>query len=380
MLTLVHQLYQAQFQKMDTLIKTLEAQAFDEASQQIDQAFADLATIENSAERLQARLFWDALDSRLQTLLPDRVSSGKAALQRDGETNLYLLEDAGQQIKMFDLLAKKFPLVSYAQEIANTTFMEHTKDASDVVFLDIGMGTGQQVANLLRAYQTRGLPLKKMTVLGIEPSANSLAEAEQRLQQLASDTNLVIDFWSLPKTMEQVTDADWVLVESKIQQSASPLLVNASFALHHVKPITLRTSLLARIKALLPTVFIMIEPYANFITNDLPERFQNAWQHYGLVFQAIDGIDATIVEKSALKDVFFGREIQDVLAVTGRTEQFETAEMWLNRHQEIGFKPIRLPILPTPAHAQSLFMPEERTGYIGLNVQQQPVVAIMGVH
>ena len=106
---------------------------------------------------------------------------------------------------------------------------------------------------------------------------------------------------------------DWQMIETLCQTPNTCLLIYAGFALHHIRPVSSRTGILEKLKALNPQVFVMIEPYSDHICLDLKQRFLNAWHHYGLTFQAIDRIEAPQEEKQTVKTIFFGNEIQDVL-------------------------------------------------------------------
>jgi len=122
----------------------------------------------------------------------------------------------------------------------------------------------------------------------------------------------------------------------------------------------------------------LIEPYADFLTGDLGRRFTHAWHHYGLVFRAIDQIDAIQEDKNALKSLFFRREIQDVLSDDAyRVEQFETGEMWISRLQESAFqlRPVpaeetRIPNCPSVSF-------ERHEQYWTVNVDGYPILSII---
>ena len=105
--------------------------------------------------------------------------------------NLYLLpQDQGKLIKAFNFMGEKFPLVYLAHRHSMTLLENQMQDQEHVVLMDIGIGTAQQEVNILKHLMlTQKLP-KKLSIIGIEPSANSLAQAETRLTDFANSNHI----------------------------------------------------------------------------------------------------------------------------------------------------------------------------------------------
>lgn len=360
MKTIAHQIYPRQFQQVERIVATIQNNDLPLARQMLEHCMTDLHAILELAERLQMELFLKALQVRLDDSL--------------SVSNLYLVPDQGQQIRMFNLMAEKFPVVRKAQEIANGLLLDAVPGVEEFVLLDIGMGTGQQAEQMLRLAHARKLPLRRVVLIGIEPSRESLQTAEARFHQLARELDLELSVIGLHKTAEQMSLSDW----ERIRQAGleRPLLVNASFALHHTRQES-RDSLFVYLRALLPEVFVMIEPYGDYLTEDLGARFRHAWHHYGLTFRAIDTIDASPEEINEVKRIFFGRELPDVMAAQDRVEQYETAEMWIERVKAVGFAPFD--IAPPPGgDFNPLIQLAARPDYLGFTVNNHPIVAVIG--
>ena len=139
--------------------------------------------------------------------------------------------------------------------------------------------------------------------------------------------------------------------------------------------------MLEKLKQLQPKLFVLIEPYSDHVCPDLLQRFKNAWFHYGLTFQAIDQVEASQEEKQMVKAIFFGREIQDVLGHNeNRAEQMETAEMWLTKLKTVGFRPqpVSLDGLQV-GHLPPQITMTHHSDYVGLNVDRNPIVAVIAV-
>lgn len=352
--SVVEVLQQGDLQQVQTLLQQLKSRQPDS----------------DSAAAVQQGFFLEALSKRIS----EKSTESK---------NLYLQGDQGQQIKMFNFMAEKFPVVKYAQEIANQTIISQLNEnqpTESLTIIDIGIGTGQQVVNLIeKIYQENGL-LIPVTIVGIEPAQDSLETARKRIEGLSEAYPGKLSFVGIHKTFEALNEEDWLRITHLVEETRSRVCINASFALHHIQPVHLRQALFSRLKELNPLAFVLIEPYADYITPDLSTRFNNAWHHYGLTFKAIDSIDAPTEEKNAVKRVFFGREIQDVLAHdNARVEQFETAEMWLDKLKSVGFTPLDLGNALRLESCHPLINISLRADYLGLDVEGHPIVAVMAV-
>ena len=362
MMTIATEIYPDEHQRLERIVSAIQASQLAEAAQLAEDLERRLPDIASPPQKLQVELFLKALRSRL-----NHTETG----------NLYLVPDEGQQMRMFNFMAEKFPVVRVSQEIANSLFVSVIpQDATAVTLLDIGIGTGQQMAALIQQIVQQHPQVKKMTLIGIEPSGDSLKKAEAKTKEVASTHGVTLTFVGLERTVEQLMPADWQTLAELRRSSREPFLVNASFALHHVQPIEFRTTLFQRLKALAPTRIVLIEPYADYTTSDLLARFQHAWHHYGLTFRAIDTIEADEAEKSTVKQVFFGREMVDVLSEGERVEQFETGEMWAKHLTEAGFE--IQPIEPTNLPAFNAVMTvESHPTYLGFTVNRHPIVAVL---
>lgn len=327
MRTIAPHIHSEHYWKLKNAIAALEAGEKKRAERLTERIKSALQTFQLSPDEMQALIFTEALIKRLDDHSPE-------------VGNLYL--DKGQhQIEMFDLMAIKFPVVKLAQDIVNTVHAVESQTEKNIIILDIGIGSGQQIARLLERISEANL--EKLTVIGIEPAVESLLAAQKLLEETCREKPVAFEFIAIPKVIEELTMQDWFNLSQRIRDINGKLLINASFALHHVRPAGLRPYILHWLKRLNPAVFTLIEPYADFLTTNLVERFDNAWHHYGLTFDAIDKIDASQEEKNALKNFFFSQEVRDVLAIDERrTEQMETAEMWFQRVGNVGFKPYPL--------------------------------------
>lgn len=361
MFTTSNEIYPEAYFQLKAILAAIVSDELEKAQHLLVKTEQGLVKIQSLPQKLQLELFINAMRARLEHVEAE---------------NLYLVLDEGQQIRLFNFMVEKFPIVYLSQEIAKNIFFAQLAGETGAVILDIGIGNGQQMARLIQQALRHYPQLKQLNILGIEPSLGSLQQAEARFATLAEQTGASISLTAIHKTVEQLDSADWVLLEEAIGKSGGKFLVNASFALHHVDPIAFRTEFFKRLKALKPSVVVLIEPYADYTSEDLLIRFENAWHHYGVTFRAIDTIDADEKEKSAVKRLFFGREMIDVLGERNRGEQYETAETWVQRLVDAGFaiSPVKSDLVE---NFNSVISIDQSKPYFGFNVSGHPIVAVI---
>jgi hypothetical protein len=294
-------------------------------------------------------------------------------------SNLYLKDYELPQIELFNLMANKFPFVKEAGRLANTLLAEALKGHEEALLMDIGIGSGQQIAALLRLMEDKGQLPRKLTVIGVEPAAASLRAAELTVRNVAAAVGVELEFIPVGKCLEDLNDAEW----AALRALQGPLVINEAFSLHHVATCPargdLKDAVLRRVRSLQPAAFVLSEPHSDHHTKELSARFANCWRHFGLAFSAIDQLDISQLEKNSIKTHFFSREIEDILGNDEfcRVERHETAAMWMGRLRRAGFTVQE----PSPQAAQQ---PSEgitsvslRDGYLGLDFGHQTLVAVI---
>jgi hypothetical protein len=371
-----HNIYTKHYQAIQEVIGQIEKGDYDQALHSINALIGTLPVIPETPDQTQLLFFAEGLRKRLD---PEAEEVG----------NLYLIpNDAGQQIKMFNLMAEKFPLVRLSQEMINRACLDWAgldrtgrrtgQNQTEITILDIGIGMGQQIVRMLELVFARKIPLQTITIIGIEPAAASLKLAEESLLALAKKHEVELIFQGFPQSVEDLTELEWFKLSNILAQSKGKLIINCSFALHHIRPPSLRTALFSRLKQYAPALLTLIEPYADCVTPDLSVRFDQAWRHYGLVFHAIDRIDASQEDKNRIKRLFFFPEIQDVMSEEHhRIEQFETGEMWISRLEDAGFEtiPLEHPTLQMPN--DTFFTISQHARYMSMDVKGYPLLSLI---
>ena len=312
----------------------------------------------------------DTDSQKLLTTLYIKALNKKINSEFIGE-NIYLGKYEISQIQLFNILIEKFPFVKFSQQITNNAIVAEMKDCAEVTLVDIGIGQGTQVMDIIE--RSKALPnLKKLHVVGIEPFEDALNMARENILALNGNLPFEISFTAIYDFVENV---DF----SKMDNLGGKIIVNASLALHHIQSEQLRSETIAKLKALNPDAFILIEPNVNHYEPDFFARFQSSYKHFYHIFQVIDRIEnISNDDKNALK-LFFGREIEDVIGKDekDRFEKHEPATHWIERLKAQNFS-IKTDFLQSPVTAgcgvEINYHPE---GFLGFTHKDETVLAII---
>lgn len=253
-----------------------------------------------------------------------------------GQSNehIYVQQFEIPQIRLFELLIQQLPLAALTQKCANALLVEGLKNQTNPVLIDIGIGTGMQIVNVLQLLaQQPDCWVKQITVVGIEPFTDAVQAAEKNFAELQLPFQVL--FTSFIGFVEKMTLAE---IQALLPIHYDALVVNASFALHHIQQAAQREAVFGYIRDLSPKAFVLSEPISDHFEPHYATRFHNAVNHYGLVFEVIDSLAITNKEKAALK-LFFSREIDDVLGHTEdvRVEKQYATHQWLELFKTTGF-------------------------------------------
>lgn len=345
------------YETLNDFMKT--APHFDgQSKQEIESFFADcMEGMDTDSEKLLATLFIKALNKKINS-------------ESIGE-NIYLGKYEISQIQLFDILIDKFPFVKFSQHITNTAIVEDLKDCREATIMDIGIGLGTQVLNMIEKAKSLD-SLEKLHVVGIEPFGDALAKAEASILGCNGKVPFEITFTGIHNSVENV---DF----SSIPVSGEKFVVNASLALHHIQSGQQRREIIAKVKSLNPRAFVLIEPNVNHYETDFYRRFQNCYKHFHSIFQVIDRIEnISNNDKNALK-LFFGREIEDVIGKEekDRFEKHEPATHWIERLKESNFS-IKNDFLKSPVEAGcGVEIAYHKEGFLGFTHGDETVLAVI---
>ncbi|WP_257451510.1 GRAS family protein [Archangium lipolyticum] len=325
-------------------------------------ALTRLLDVEGVAEDMQYFLF--------ATALARRVGIGDVR-----QMNLYLRRFELPQIALFNLLGERLPLVSLARDIANDWLCELLAGHEEATLFDVGLGTGRQEVALLRKLKATGAAPRRLTLVGLDPDGDSLAQAETVLTATARELGFELRFRSIPKVVEALGEGEW----NALRDCPGPRVVHAAFALHHIAADADRQELFHRLRALEPAGVVLCEPNSDHFTDSLSQRFHNVWRHLFFVFSLVDELGLPRQERNGIK-LFFGRELEDILGVVEdaqRYERHERTETWLGRLRGAGFFPEgRARGLEGTARHPALAI-REAPGVVGLGYQEETIVSLL---
>lgn len=284
--------------------------------------------------------------------------------------NIYEQANDSPQIQLFNILIDQFPFVRYSQHITNTAIVKLLRQSPEATLIDIGIGQGTQVMNILKLLQKPG-ELKRLTIIGIEPFEDALSLATQQILEYSNNLELEINFIPVKEFVESLQFEHLDIVKGK-------LVVNASLALHHIPSEYQRQGTIKAIKSLNPEAFFLIEPNVNHFTGDLVKRFENCYKHFHALFKVIDQLDISTSDKNALK-LFFGREIEDIIGKEEacRFEKHELATDWIAKLENGGFK-ITTSHFPSALEEQyGVCMELSPESYFAFSVDDETVLAVI---
>ncbi len=287
--------------------------------------------------------------------------------------NLYLNRYETSQIELFDILIKKFPFVHHSQRIINQAIADKISQNEVVTLIDIGIGQGTQVLNILELCKDMS-HLRKIHVVGIEPYGDALQMAEKTILSLAEKLPFQLNFTAVHAFAES-------LDYGAIPGMEGTILVNASLALHHIQKSEDRDQTLARIHSLRPALLVLTEPNSDHFEPQLTLRFQNCYNHFYALFKVIDKLDIDETSKNALK-LFFGREIEDILSKDDkdRYEKHEPASRWIERLKKNQFR-LMENFLPAPHEKPyGVEIKNREEGYLGFSFGPETVLAVICAH
>ena len=339
-------------------MKMSPAQFDQTAKNEIESFFAHCREgMDDDSEKLLATLLIQALNKRINS-------------ECIGE-NIYLGKYEISQIQLFNILIEKFPFVRFSQQIVNNAIIEAMEGADEVTIIDIGIGQGTQMLNLIKAAKWLG-QLKKLHFVGIEPFGEALRQAEKNILAQNGQVPFEIRFKGIQDGAENVDFTTLGPLTGKI-------IVNASLALHHIQTDQKRTATIAQIRQINPQALLLIEPNVNHYEPDFFARFKNCYHHFYSIFQVIDRIeDIGQADKNALK-LFFGREIEDIIGKTekDRYEKHEPATHWIERLKQNRFS-IKQHFSKIPTEAGcGVKIACHQEGFVGFTFQQETVLAIL---
>jgi hypothetical protein len=345
------------FEALDLIMKYYPNNFNEKAKVEIDTLFAHcLDGLSNDSEKFLSTLFIKSLKSYIG---PTSVNE-----------HIYLKKYEMPQIQLFNILIKEFPFVKISQQITNGAILNLLKQNKEATIIDIGIGQGTQIKNLLESSKEL-CNLKKLKIIGIEPFNDALVKASTDINAYDSELPFEIEFTGINEFVENI---DF----SKITRENETIIVNASLALHHIQSLKQRYDVIANIKSINPLAFLLIEPNVDHFEPDFYRRFQNCYRHFYSIFRVVDQLNIDIIDKNSLK-LFFGREIEDIIGKRDkdRYERHEPAYRWIEKLTQNGFS-IRNNFFSLPFETKSgINIAMHKEGFLGFSYDTETILAVI---
>ncbi|CAK9321695.1 unnamed protein product [Citrullus colocynthis] len=234
------------------------------------------------------------------------------------------------------------PFIRFTHLTANQAILEGIEESGMIHVLDFDIMHGVQWPPLMQALADRfPSPMLRITATGLD--LTFLHKTGDRLSKFAQSLGLRFQFH--PLLLLHDRDHHRVIPAALTLFPDEALAVNCVLYLHRLMKEDVRV-LLHKIKALNPKVVTIAEKEANFNHPLFMQRFIEALNHYSLIF---DSLEATLPpnsrERLAVEQVWFGREIDDVVSGEGnkkRRQHYERYESWEIMLKSLGFSNIPL--------------------------------------
>ncbi|CAK9157800.1 unnamed protein product [Ilex paraguariensis] len=220
------------------------------------------------------------------------------------------------------------PFIRFSQLTANQAILEAIEGQQAIHILDFDIMHGVQWPPLMQAIAER-FPLPTLRITGTGHDLDILRRTGDRLAKFAHSLGLRFQFHPL---LLLNNDDPTSVASAVLLLPDETLAVNCVLYLHRLLKDRERLRLfLHRIKCMNPKVVAVAEREANHNHPFFLQRFVEALDHYTAVF---DSLEATLPpnsrERLAVEQVWFGREIVDILAAEGehRRERHERFRSW----------------------------------------------------
>ncbi|PIN04355.1 hypothetical protein CDL12_23109 [Handroanthus impetiginosus] len=280
------------------------------------------------------------------------------------------------------------PFIRFSQLTANQAILEAIQNQQAIHILDFEIMHGVQWPPLMQAVAER-YPSPTLRITATGHDLGILRRTGDRLAKFAHSLGLRFQFHPiilLPNEDPISITSSIVLLPDEI------LAVNCVHYLHRLLKDRDRLCLFLRhIKAMGPRVLTVAEREANHNHPIFQQRFVEALDHYAAVFDSLEAtLPPTSRERLAVEQIWFGREIADIVAAEGenRRERHERFRSWEEMLRNSGFS--NVPLSPFALSQAKLLLrlhyPSE--GYqlhivndsFSLGWQNQPLFSVSSWH
>lgn len=265
-----------------------------------------------------------------------------------GGGNLYTsARPPGAQLRAFELFRQRMPLVPFGWEAATALLCDALarrapREPPEVTLVDVGIGRGSEVRQLVRQIASRRLA-RALHVVGVDPDSSSSAAlgalelAERAILDAANEVRLPVTFHPVPKVAEELTVAD-------LDAGArGPMVAVCAHSLHHATvhgghALAGRDAVLRTLRAAGVESLVLVESDSDHFSEALDIRFLFAYRHFRTHARALRA-RLSPADASVVWSEFFAPQVRNVVAYDGvlRVERHEELARWDERLTSAGF-------------------------------------------
>ncbi|KAK4715074.1 hypothetical protein R3W88_020981 [Solanum pinnatisectum] len=239
------------------------------------------------------------------------------------------------------------PFIRFTQLTANQAILEAINGNHQAIHIvDFDINHGVQWPPLMQALADR-YPAPTLRITGTGNDLDTLRRTGDRLAKFAHSLGLRFQFHPLYIANNNSDhDEDPSIISSIVLLPDETLAINCVFYLHRLlKDREKLRIFLHRAKSMNPKIVTIAEKEANHNHPLFLQRFIEALDYYTAAF---DSLEATLPpgsrERMAVEQVWFGREIVDIIAMEGekRKERHERFRSWEVMLRSCGFSNVAL--------------------------------------
>ncbi len=299
-------------------------------------------------------------------------------ITKEDQQNLHLSPYSTAQCVA--LFLEHFPILTIVKRSLIDSILTQYGSAEEITLFDTGFKTGGLITAIITALHTKNPNLRKVSIIGCEPSKQLSALGNDSVTQLCDTLNITLSLSCFNKSVDTLHPDEWTQIKENI---TGPLIITALLSLHHSSnDTTVRNTLCRYLQALHPASLYIAEPDVDHVTTPYPQRIQNCYTHFKGIFDYIDTLrHLTESVRLSIKEIFVF-EIIDI--VGNRTEYIReghnAANQWIDRLTEASFSIHECPITATESETNNLQCNPLSKGlqnYTSIAYSSTPLLALM---
>ncbi|PKA59887.1 Scarecrow-like protein 32 [Apostasia shenzhenica] len=240
---------------------------------------------------------------------------------------------------------------------ANAAIADATDSFPVIHIVDLTTTYSMQIPTLIDSLACRpdGPRFIRLTVISPSPANSppptletSFDDLGSRLVNFARSRNVGMEFRQVPASPSDGLDA--LVRHLRVQQLVAvgeALVINCHMMLHYIPEETVgnstfsqRITFLKALRALEPTLVVVVDEDANFTSGDVVGRIRAAFNYLWIPFEAVDSFLPKDSQQRHRYESAIRWKIENLIAMEGiqRVERLETRGRWVQKMRRLGFR------------------------------------------